>query len=338
LLPRDISGEDRMASLQRDLMRAGQYIPGLSLEDRDDLAQQARVNASSKYCLDALPDNGPALTLERAYAQMLPLLAGTVPRFSFVVDVAAATTLKVELRASERIGNYTPNVPLDQREFDLQPGANQTISADFGTVLDAAQYIFVCVLANEAVTLHLSQQRVTGLLALQHRRTQEPPPDIGVDTFEMWTPPRRPAGHNIAMTFEPPINGFDPDNVTNGQMRPTMTVNVWVAALDDARPTLDLIWDEARSIRKIVLAFDSDYDHAMETTLMGHPENVTPFTVKHYRITDSEGQVVFECADNHQTINQIALDEPLVTDRLSIELLSSHDGTPLALYAVHCYE
>jgi len=121
-------------------------------------------------------------------------------------------------------------------------------------------------------------------------------------------------------------------------MRPATGVNAWVAALDDARPTLDLTWNENRSIREIVLAFDSDYDHAMETTLFGHPENVVPFTIKHYRVTDGNGRIVAECGDNHQTINRIVLDEPLVTDRLSIELLESYGGTPSALFEVRCYE
>ena len=79
LLPRDLYAPQRMAQLQRDLMRAGQHIPGLCLQDGADLVAQARIGASSKYCLEQLADDGPLLSLERSAAQMVPVVAGPVP-------------------------------------------------------------------------------------------------------------------------------------------------------------------------------------------------------------------------------------------------------------------
>ena len=193
-------------------------------------------------------------------------------------------------------------------------------------------------MANEDVHAHLSEQRLSGVLPLQQRRTQTPPADIGVDTFEFWAPPRRPAGQNLAMAIRPVVDAFDPANVSNGLGRPTTGVNAWVADPDDPRPTLRLRWDAPRSIREIVLVFDSDADHPMETTLMGHPESVVPFTVRHWRILDGNGALVAECDDNHQTINRVRLDEPLVTDRLQVELLGTEGEVPAALFELRCYE
>ena len=338
LLPRDISEPERMARLQRDLMRAGQHIPGLRLQDGEDLVQQARIGASSKYCLEGLPDDGPLQALEHSIAQMLPVPAGPAPEVDFVVDVDEPTTLRLELRASERLGNYTPNVTLGALEFALAAGPNQTVTADFDVSVADDQYLFYCLMANEDVHAHLSEQRLSGVLPLQQRRTQTPPADIGVDTFEFWAPPRRPAGQNLAMAIRPVVDAFDPANVSNGLGRPTTGVNAWVADPDDPRPTLRLRWDAPRSIREIVLVFDSDADHPMETTLMGHPESVVPFTVRHWRILDGNGALVAECDDNHQTINRVRLDEPLVTDRLQVELLETEGEVPAALFELRCYE
>jgi hypothetical protein len=338
LLPRDISEPERMARLQRDLMRAGQHIPGLRLQDGEDLVQQARIGASSKYCLEGLPDDGPLQALEHSIAQMLPVPAGPAPEVDFVVDVDEPTTLRLELRASERLGNYTPNVTLGALEFALPAGPNQRVTADFDVSVADDQYLFYCLMANEDVHAHLSEQRLSGVLPLQQRRTQTPPADIGVDTFEFWAPPRRPAGQNLAMAIRPVVDAFDPANVSNGLGRPTTGVNAWVADPDDPRPTLRLRWDAPRSIREIVLVFDSDADHPMETTLMGHPESVVPFTVRHWRILDGNGALVAECDDNHQTINRVRLDEPLVTDRLQVELLETEGEVPAALFELRCYE
>ena len=338
LLPRDISEPPRMARLQRDLMRAGQHIPGRRLQDDEDLVQRARIGASSKYCLEGLPDDGPLKPLKRSIAQMLPVAAGPAPEVDFVVDVDEPTTLRLELRASERRGNYTPNVTLGAQEFELDAGPNQKVTAGFDVSVDEDQYLFYCLMANGEVHAHLSEERLSGLLSLEHWRDQEPPADIGVDSFEFWTPPRRPAGQNLALTLRPVIDAFDPVNVSNGLGRPTTGVNAWVADPADPRPTLRLHWDAPQRIREVVLTFDSDSDHAMETTLWGHPENVVPFTVTHWRLLDGDGVCVAECADNHQTINRVRLDEPLVTDRLQVELLATEGGAPPALFGIRCYE
>ncbi len=337
LLPADIGQETYMRRLQRDLLRVGQYIPGVKLDDADDLAKTATITVSSKLCLDELPANGPLLPLDQAYAQMLPLVAGRIPQMTFTVDTHQPTSLTVELRTSSRTGNYTPDVTLESRCFEVGAGTGQQITASFEAELDADQYVFVCFMQNPQVSLYLSDLRVTGLLALQMRRPQEPPEDIGVETFEFWTPPRRPKGQNVALRLQPPLDVYNAANLTNGIARPTTGVNAWVPALTDTRPQVKLRWEEPKSIREITLAFDTDFDHAMETVLLGHPESTIPFCVQHYRVLDGQGNLISECADNHQTLNRIMLDAPVVTDALTVELLGSNGDAPAALFAVRCY-
>lgn len=337
LLPADISQPENMRQLQRDLLRTGQHIPGVQLSDADDLVQTARISASSQFRLDHLPAGGPLHPLEQAYAQMLPARAGKLPRMTFTVDAHRPTSLDIELRVSSRAGNYTPDITLSRLCFDLDAGHGQQVTADFDTHIDADQYVFVCFMRNPQIDLHLSSQRVTGLLALRYQRLQEPPEDIGVETFEFWTPPRRPAGHNVAMQLTPALDGYDPASIANGWARPVQGANAWVPALDDALPRLDLTWDQPQTIREIVVMFDTDFDHAMETVLLGHPEHTIPFCVRRYRVLDAAGRVLAACNDNHQTLNRIMLDTPVTTNALTIELLENNGDTPPSVFAVRCY-
>ena len=71
---------------------------------------------------------------------------------------------------------------------------------------------------------------------------------------------------------------------------------------------------------------------------MGHPERVMPFCVRRYRVRDEVGRVVAACDDNHQSLNSIALDAPLVTSRLIIEVLEMNGDVPANLFEVRCYE
>ena len=296
------------------------------------------MTATSKLCLESLPDDGPLHALERPYAQMLPLQRGRVPRMSITVDAAKATELNVELRISSKVDNHTPDVILNSLRFDLPAGDNQRIELDFNQLIDDGRFAFVCVMENPAIRLHLSQMRITGLLALQYQRTQTPPQDIGVESFEFWTPPRRPDGHNIAMTFNPPINGFDAQNICNGVARPTSQANAWVADPQDPAPQLDIQWVVPQSVSKLTLMFDTDFDHAMETTLRGHPEAVMPFAVEHYRIKDGAGAVLAEVRDNHQTVNTFDFDPPVEIDQLQLEIVNGQGDIPAAVFAVHCYQ
>ena len=338
LLPRDIADAARVKRLQRDLQRAGGYIPQFRLDDKENLVRQATMQASSALCLEALPDDGPRLTLERPYAQMLPLRRGPTPQMTITVDVAEATELVAQLRISSKRDNHTPDLILKTLEIALPAGDSQTIELDFRQLIDDSRYVFVCLMENPALSLHLSDTRVTGLLALQYWRDQIPTHDIGVESFEFWTPPRRPGGQNIAMSFSPPIGGFEPQNICNGLARPVAEVNAWVADPDDAKPTLEVTWERRQRISRVTLMFDTDFDHAMETVTRGHQQDVMPFAVKHYRLRNGNGDLLAEVRDNHQTVNRIEFAPAVETDRLRLELIEIQGAAPAALFALHCFE
>jgi hypothetical protein len=337
LLPADISDPTRMAELQRDLMRRGQHIPGFALNDPDNLAATAKISASSCLTLGSLPDDGPPVALDRSRAQMLPLDAGPVPAVTFTVDVAEPTTLSLELRTSSRFDNQTPDVLLGSKSMILDAGANQQIVVDFDASLDGAKQAFYCLMANDHVSVHTSELRITGVLSLVFRHTQQPDRNIGVEVFDFWCPERRPDGRNMAIAVDPLIALFSPEQVVSGVDRPTSGPNAWVAAMEDGHPTISLEWTDNQTIARVELAFDVDFDHPMESALFGHPEAAMPFCVKHYRICDDHEQLVAEVIDNHQGRNTVVFDQPLSTKRLSVHLLETHGNAPAALFGLRCY-
>jgi hypothetical protein len=335
LCPADLVAPARMRRLQQDLLRVGHWIPGLRLEDPEDLARQAQITASSTYKLEELPGNGPLLRLETSWAQMLPVDAGAMPKVSLHLCSDARTTLRAELRVSSRPSNHTPDVTLAVRETTLAAGKEQQVTLDFGATIDQPRYAFICLMKNPAVQVRTSRQRVTGVLALQYRREQKVA-QAQVPVFEFWTPQRRPDGFNVAVKVEPGIDLFRPSNIVSGVDRPTSGPNAWLAGMDDPSPRLELRWDQPQSIQRMVLSFDSDFDHPMESAYWGHPETVVPFCVKRFRI-GANGRVIAECENNHQTIRRIELAAPVETDRLEVELLETWGPVPTGLFAVRCY-
>jgi hypothetical protein len=307
---------------------------------------------------------------------MLPMQPGPVPQIEFIVDVHESTTLRVELRVSSRNENHTPDVTLAARDLNLTKGTHQKLPLKFDAQITSSSYAFICLLKNEHVSVHLSEQRVTGVLAVCHNgnkavtksAVQSPPPDSGIDTFEFWTPKRRPAGKNLALRIDPPLVVFGPENLTNGFARPTNQPNAWVADFGQEEPVLRLAWEKPQTIKRIELCFDTDFDHPMESVLMGHPERVMPFCVPEIAITvpvkqpqpaavgamadaayttsnfDNENEAALNSEEplititgNHQSIRVIELQQSITTDALELRFKAPSDGAPAALFSIRCY-
>ena len=294
LKPRDLSHQPYVTELQRNLLRAGQFIPGVALNDPADLARGASLAASSELNLSELKPCGETRRLDEAWAMMIPVQPGPMPRITLSLDVKAFATLGVELRVSSKPDNHTPDVTLKTMAMPLTAGQQQRVTLEFDAVIDQPRYVFVCLQANDKVSVHLSDQRLTGVLAVSQKFNravaksprQEAPPDSGVDSFEFWLPARRPGGKNFALTLEPPLQVFNVANLTNGVARPTNQPNAWVAAFEDEQPCLRLTWAKPQTIARVELLFDTDFDHPMESVLMGHPERVMPFCVPNVVVLD----------------------------------------------------
>jgi hypothetical protein len=345
LVPRDLLAPDRMARLQRDLLRAGQYIPGLALDDADDLAGGSTIAVTSTGRLDALPAGSDRQPLETAAALLVPVAAGRVPVATVTLDVAAATTLHAELRTSGRAGNFTPDVTLARLDLPLEPGAAQAIALDFATTLAADAYVFVCLMADPAVSVHLSDRRLTGVMALVHgvnravakSARQEPPEGSGVDSFEFWLPRRRPGGKLWAVGFSPALALYAADMLVNGVARPTVRSNAWAADPADPAPAVTLRFAAPTAVSRLVVGFDPDHDQAMESVLWGHPERVAPMHVKRLRVVTAEGLVLADLDDLHGPRLDLALPLTVTTTALTVEIVEMWGDAPAALFEIRAY-
>jgi len=344
LLPRDLLDEKFLPLLQRELQRSGQFIPGLSLEDGDDLVGQAGISASSRLVLDSLPGN-LLQRLDLSTAQMLPLAAGAMPTIRMEVHADAATELEVELKISSRAGNFTPDLSLEKKIFFLAPGAN-LLRLSFTSVIAEACYGFICLYKNDKVRASFSSRRITGILsvfngvneAVSNYGRQVPEGDIGMDTFEFWCPQRRPEGLNLSMQIVPGLDVFREENIRNGLARPTVQPNAWVADWNDPAPSITLLWGETKKIRRVVLLFDTDTDHPMESVLMSHPEAVMPFCVRNFTIYDEQKNVIYRKEGNYQTVQVIDFATPVTTRQLIIAVEHPSAETPAAIFEIRCYE
>jgi hypothetical protein len=348
LRPRDLIEPCRMRTLQQRLLRVGQHIPGIAATVDQvmptDKARSAIITASSTLELGTLSANGEAILLDKAMAMLLPLTQGSVPLVTVFTTAEQQTSLRAELWIASRAGNTTPNLLLSSTEVKVAAGVAKSTTLDFHAALPRDAYAFVVLQSNPLISLALNHDYVCGVLTLSQKMNsavaknliQNPPKGSGIDTFAFWLPDRRPVARNLACTFQPPIAAFSAANVVNGYARPWDATNAWVPALDDKAPMLHLVWDKQQTIQTIEITFDTDYDHPMESVLLGHPERIMPGCITAFDVRSAEGRLLAHVEDNHQTRFELQLEAPLDTCGISIAVLSHGPALP-AIFEVRCY-
>jgi hypothetical protein len=343
LAPSDLLDPSLMHSLQQRLLRAGQHIPGVAAEDAANKALSATVTASSTLMLDRLPSSGETTVLDKPMALLLPLNVGPAPTITIVVTASEATTLRAELWIASHEGNTTPDILLDSIDVALAQGSTAT-EITFNVPLPRSTYAFVTLQTNPLLTLPLSREYLTGILTLSQRMNaavaksliQTPPEDSGIDTFAFWLPDRRPAARNLAATITPQLNAYRAANVINGFGRPWEGTNTWLPAREDKEPSLTLTWAEPQAIHTIEITFDTDYDHPMESVLMGHPERVMPGCVTAFEVRNDTGSLLARVDNNHQTRYILNLASPIETQAITVVILAHGPALP-AIFQIGCY-
>jgi len=340
--PLTFTDAENVKMLQQKLNLTGQSIPGIPIDPSWNLAAEATIEASSTLTISQIPFDGCWTALQSAAAQLLPLAKGTKYSIEVLVDAARETNLVVELRSSTKIQNYTPDDQLETKEFLLSAG-EQRVKIDFTKTFDEDQYGFVIFCANPDLKICCSEKRITGILSLFNKTNpavnnygkQIPPENSGFDSFEFWCPERRPKGENIAMNIAPALKCFSSNNLVNGFTRPFLQPNAWAADWHELISTVSLKWEKTQKINSVTLHFDTDFDHPMESSQMGHPEDVIPFCIRNFRIKDENGNLLFEKTGNYQTICKWKPEKVIESSLLRFEFLQPVAHVPTSLFEIY---
>ncbi len=338
--PSSLLNPQKIKLLQQRLNISGQSIPMTQINQEVNFAALANISVSSEMVIDQIPFDGGWLNLNTGAGQVLPLKKDTPYSFELLVDAQVPTTFSSELRCSSKIFNYTPEVLIEKQDVILKQGI-QKIVITFTTPLNEDHYAFLIFSANPDVKICTSELRITGVVSVFNKTNpavnnfgkQVPPEGSGFETFEFWCPERRPNGQNFGMTITPALQCYSKHNIVNGYTRPYLSPNAWVADLNDPAPVIHFIWEGPKLINSITLYFDTDFDHPMESSQMGHPEDVIPFCVQRYRIYSGE-ELIHAETGNHQTINHIQFPNPVETSVLHIEMEHPSSVVPCALFEI----
>lgn len=340
-MPAELVSHDSMSELQYLLNYNGQSIPHIAIDQGRNLLSKSVLSASSSMTFNGFPFDGDWRELSVSFGQMLPFDAGIYYRIEIEVKCDTVTDLTVDLMISSKSYNYTPDLTLDTQTHHLNHGI-QRLSILFQNTLAVSQYAFILFKRNDHVAIRTSEQRITGILsvfnkfnkAVNNLGKQIPPANSGFESFDFFTPERRPGGKNIAFNLFPSLQCFAPEQLRNGYIRPYLRPNAWVADLGDEKPELMIDFGKLTKISRIRLYFDTDYDHPMETVQWNHPENDMPFCVSNYQVFDDQSTPIASVKGNYQTINTLEFSTICYTKFLRIIFERKYSTIPVSLFQI----
>ena len=340
-MPAQLLEGEGMNRLRQRLAELGQSIPAVPIAKTYNLACGAKITASSTLHFNGLPFDGKWRKLDMSMAELLPMKKGVSYEVEMAFRAETATEVVVELVASQRPRNYTPNKRIERVRINLEQGERHQV-VRFSQSLEQDCYAFVILRANEDVSVQMSTRRVTGILSCFNKQIkevnnlgrQQPPQGSGFSEFEFLTPERRPDGENIAFSISPELECFTVDNLINGYVRPYLGSNAWAADWNDEHPQIVIEFERELPVNEITLYFDTDYDHPMETIQWGHPESSIPFCVAKYCIYNQSGEVLYETSENHTTINRILMPKSTKASKIRIAFEKKYPNIPISLFQI----
>ncbi len=342
--PEKLVSENHITLLQQRLLRCGQYIPHIPLHEPGALLAHAQIDVSTNLVWNTFPTDGDWWPLSYSAAQLMPLQKGSRPTFTWRVKSELSTDIQVSFRTSSKAYNYTPDVILHEEMLPLQSGINE-VSFSLQNPVDETGYYFLCFHQHDKIAIATSSHRVTGIVTVYNKQNiavsnygrQDPPSNLGFEAFEFWVPERRPGGKNFALSISPAIHLSATDELRNGFFRPYLKPNAWIADLSDPQPTITFEWPTEIDLQQIVLNFDTDWDYAMESSLLGHAENVMPFVVRDYKIYANDNELIITKKDNYQTRNVCTFDPIIRLNKLTFHFEHPSDKVPAAVFGIQCY-
>ncbi|WP_219825918.1 FAD-dependent oxidoreductase [Nonomuraea typhae] len=328
--PRDLP----VAELQRTLLREDASVIGLPYRDPADLCGTAAATASStltRLLADTPHDRWPLTADAGIVLPVDPVLGGV----RLLVDAAADTVLTVEVHDPVLGQNYVPRSLVATREIALAAGEKQWADLGLDWRPSSARNAFVLVRANPAISLHVADQAVPGVLCFT--RVPLRPQDESPQPLREWSDKGLLRRTFCLETGE--TAAFAPGKALDGYQRPYAGPHMWVSATLPA--ALEVRWPAPVVVGRVEVIADDDVNEDL-INLHHHrtPFEVIPTLVRDYRVevlADGEWRQVAEVRENRRRRLVHPLDEPVVAEGLRI-LVDSSNGAPSAhIVAVRAY-
>jgi len=303
--PREL-GAEHVAMLQQTLLREDAPLIGVRAIDGADLAQRARISASSELTtLDTTPwTTDDTFALDRDVAIVLPV-DPALGSFTLRTLADGPTDVTVELWTTGKPQNYAPIEHVSTHGATVPAGAGEAV-VDLAFHPDEPCNAVVVVRRAPGVRLLLTDGHPYGVLALRARSADDEQfddhiPEEADQPVTDWEA-RALRGRSFAFTAAGASDAWRASRVADGYQRPYGGPHLWSSEAGDGAAVLTLDWDEPVDVHQVRLVWNDDVDADL-INLHHHrtPWDAVPTLARDYRVeacVDGSWQELATVADN----------------------------------------
>lgn len=336
ITPRELS-RSRSGELQQTLLKQDASVLGAVNRDPLDLAQSAKVSASSHLSRIAIEEAEASYPLERDIAVLMPAEPGLAGEVAWLVDAEQETDMTVEVWSTGRPENYVPAALEFRTSVRVMPGLGQWVPVPLDWQPGEPQNALIIVRKNPVLTLYLSSKPMSGLLSFERgtpaRVSKELEDHDDSQPVVEWSM-KGLVRKLFCLRSAIDSRAYLPEHVIDGYKRPFGGPHMWVSEriADGETPWLKLEWGEVQTVREIHLIFNDDVNEDL-INLHHHrtPFDIIPELVRAYRLEalDSEGNWITLASEafNRRRRRVHRLEEPVLCAalRLTVERTNGSD-------------
>ncbi|AFC33539.1 hypothetical protein PM3016_6948 [Paenibacillus mucilaginosus 3016] len=343
--PRGVYRE-RLAELQQTLLRQDASVIGLRSSDEADLARRAAVSSSGHLRRLALEAPAEPYPLKADAGLLLPV-APELAELELLADAVEDTVLEVEVWSTGRPENYVPHTLELRSTGTAKAGERQWVKIPLGWAPEEAQNAFIVVKANPQLSLYLSDQPQTGVIAFHHSAApasaQNPENYRSDQPVVEWTMRELGARRPFCFRAYPETNAFTPEQAVNGYLRPYGQPHLWVSEPLASRGEahLELSWPEPVTVSEVQLVFNDDVNEDL-INLHHHrtPFEIIPELVRDYRIegfVNGSWQALHREEGNRKRKRVHRLDAPVTVERLQLAVEQTNGSRGAEVVEIRVY-
>ncbi|MGD0124020.1 MAG: FAD-dependent oxidoreductase [Terriglobia bacterium] len=327
--PRDIVGS-HAAELQQLLVKQDGFIPGVANRDLRDLARTAQVTASSEGPL-AFPLSDSFRPAGLPLAQLFPVSTDHIDAIELLLKstLKAPAEVEVALRDAAHVWDFRASGDLASSSAVIQPGFEGFIRFALNTKTKPGKFYYAYIGRHEGVAwaLHADEPGKPSLVPVGTTPADLP-------GGNRWRP--LAGGQSFCIRLSPEQRPYSPTNLVRGGTRPDLWTNFYTS--DPAQPFpqwIELSLSRPTRISQIHITFDTDVNRHVDLPLYRSYECVKQYDVAAW--VDGQWKAVAAEGNNYHRKRVHSFD-PVVSDRIRINIHSTHGAKAARLYEVRVYE
>tara|TARA_B100001093_G_scaffold288523_1_gene275596 strand:+ start:2679 stop:4925 length:2247 start_codon:yes stop_codon:yes gene_type:complete len=330
--------------LQKSLYRRNHQISLDLFSDEENLVLDAKISPSSnlKSFLPSKYSTGKPLLFSRGMIQF-PLCTKTIQRIQLFLETQHEITLEWRLLEGSSHNHALPGVCIDSGSVRVSKNHGKWVEIEVNSTIKSHGWHFLELKSSEPIRLHTQKDAPPGIL---FHRSKTNADQAAKNPYSEFVPVvsccPEPPNAPLIKVF-PSQSPYLSENVMLSNNRPTNLPNLWVSQSTDFKypEYLDFQWKKQILISSVEIIFDSSSEFLFPRRPKVFENKIISSLVKDYNLyfqnKFGHSKKILEIRNNSKGF-QIHKFEPVRTNHLELEIISSHGINRAQLYQFRAFK